>query len=595
MVMPAGSVASARAALEADVDIAVIDPSLPDGSGVDLCREFSERHALPVILLASATPAGSAERVDGLEAGALAYLVEPLNDEVLVATVRTVLRNRELRDRLELAVTVSGLGHWEWDVSAGTVSWTESLERMHGFEANSFPATIEAFMATIHPNDRERVWAEMERALTSSGDRFEIAYEFLRTDGSAGHLIGRARILRQDTGEPYQLTGVAIDVTERVASARRNTALVAYSGSLMAADTLARGRAIVLADGPVTVGADVVDVQWIPSDDELEYLEVKPGQLLLQPEVAAALRSGDVGYRNVPGCDLDGAIAFEIETASGIGRLAIGWQTRPDLGDDERRFLQLFANHSVSAIRQLSDYERHRSIGLTLQRALLPQVEPVAGIEVATAFRPAGEITLIGGDWYDVVEIRPGLVAIAIGDVAGHGLEASAAAAAVRHTIRAALAMDDDLDEVLRTVDRILSTGSNHPCSTAAILAVDLATGDARVTLAGHPPPLVRSVDGSTRFVQAPSNPLLGFGLWAEAALEPHRFRLANDDVVVLFTDGAVERRGVSVDRGFEELAAIVGGGGDLRMIVDTVADSESLRDSSLDDDTIVLAARLGR
>jgi CheY-like chemotaxis protein len=609
-------------------DLVVVDTMLPDMTGVALCREVVEAYAIPVILR-STLAAGPADRVAALEAGADAYLVEPFDAEVLVATVRAVLRNRELRERLDLAVNMQGVGHWEWNIPGQVVSWTPSLEIMHGYAPGTFPGTLDAFFGCVHPDARERVKGELERAVNGTDDRFEIGYEFLRTDGTTGHLIGRARILRGADGQAVELIGVALDVSEGVVAARRNDQMVQYVEALMATSTLAQGRAVIRRRGPVLVGADLVDIEWTPAEDELDRGDVPARTILRRPELENVPTEGTSQYVSLDptspttgdaGGSADGGGADDrsadgggghgrpartedllrlvavhrVTTPAGTGRLAVGWIDPPDLREQDRRFVELFAGLSISGLRQLSDYERHLHIGLTLQRALLPHLQPVRGLEVAVSYEPATEASLIGGDWYDVVEIRPGLAAVVIGDIAGHGITASAAASAARHTMRTALSAIDDVGAAMRLVDRLAAADPEHPTGTAALMLIDLATGEAEVVLAGHPPPLLRGSDGSTHFVEADPYPLLGFGLWADRTVETHRITLDPGQIVVFYTDGAVERRSRSLDAGLADLAKVVSGLGDPQEIVDVVVGRNDPALAALADDTIVLAVRLG-
>lgn len=605
--------ARALEALHQAFDLVVIDAMLPDMTGVELCRRVVEANAVPVILR-STLAIGPGDRVAALEAGADAYLVEPFDAEVLVATVRAVLRNRELGERLDLAVNMRGVGHWEWNVPGGVVSWTPSLEAMHGYAEGTFPGTLEAFLGCVHPDARERVQAEMEEAVDGTDDRFEIGYEFLRTDGTSGHLIGRARILRGPDGRAVELIGVAVDVSEGVLAARRNDELVQYVEALMATSTLAQGRGVIRRRGPALVGADLVDMEWNPTEDELDRGDVAPRTILRRPELEAVPATGTSEYVTLDppssttagsrGASSDEPVRMEervrmvavhrVTTPAGTGRLAVGWIDPPEPNERDRRFLELFAGLSISGLRQLSDYERHLHIGLTLQRALMPHLVPVDGLEVAVSYEPATEASLIGGDWYDVVEIRPGLAAVVIGDIAGHGITASASASALRHTMRTALSAIEDVGEAMRLVDRLASADPERPTGTAALMLIDLTTGEAQVVLAGHPPPLIRAADGSTRFVGAEPQPLLGFGLWADRTIDVHRQALTAGEIAVFYTDGAVERRSRSLDAGLSELARVVSGLGEPQEIVDVVVGRNDPEVAALADDTIVLAVRLG-
>lgn len=584
------SAAEARSALDSRFDLAVVDTDLPDASGLELCRTVVEDYGIPVVLR-SRDP-DDAQRVRGLEAGADAYLIEPLGWEVMVATARTVLRKHQLADRLELAVSVTGVGHWDWDITTGEISWTASLERMHGLEPGTFGGTMEAFVESIHPDERERVQAAIDEALSGSGDTYEIGYEFVRPDGTTGHLAGRARILRGGNGQPRELIGVAVDVTSSVVSARRNDALVEYAGELMGSATLPDGCATIRARGPAAAGADVVDLEWVPAGSDFDHLTVPATGILRSPELRGTGATIPSGLVHISEGQIHHAVVFEGVTMSGTGRIALGWKVQPELDRSDLRFLELFAQQSVSGLRQLSDYEQQRHIASTLQRALLSEAMPVDGVDVVTAYRPAAEAALIGGDWFDVVELADGHVAVVVGDIAGHGIGAAAASAAARHSVRTALLITTGPIEALQLADRVLASGSEPTICTVLVAIVDPARGSTRLASAGHPAPAVRRSDGETSIVDVTAGPPLGYGLWAQAEVETHEVSLDCGDALVAFTDGAVERRSQPLDVGMRELCEEIDDCDDLRQLVERVV---SLNDRPLApaDDTVAVALRV--
>jgi PAS domain S-box-containing protein len=144
---------------------------------------------------------------------------------------------RRSEERLRVALEAGAMGTWEWDAAAGTVSWSEALERIHGLEPGSFPGTFEAFQRDIHPEDRERVLAAID-GVVRGGEDYAIEYRIVRPDGQQRWLSARARPIRNEDGEVARLVGVCTDVTARVAAERRLMAQHAVASVLAEAESV---------------------------------------------------------------------------------------------------------------------------------------------------------------------------------------------------------------------------------------------------------------------------------------------------------------------------------------------------------------------
>ncbi|HUP21061.1 MAG TPA: PAS domain-containing protein, partial [Gemmatimonadota bacterium] len=96
---------------------------------------------------------------------------------------RAALTGAQQQARLEEAQRIAGIGSWEWDIPADRATWSDEFFRLYGYEPGSFEPNLEAYMATVHPEDRERVQAIVERAMA---DHQPFSYEVrvVRPDGS---------------------------------------------------------------------------------------------------------------------------------------------------------------------------------------------------------------------------------------------------------------------------------------------------------------------------------------------------------------------------------------------------------------------------
>jgi serine phosphatase RsbU (regulator of sigma subunit)/anti-sigma regulatory factor (Ser/Thr protein kinase) len=197
--------------------------------------------------------------------------------------------------------------------------------------------------------------------------------------------------------------------------------------------------------------------------------------------------------------------------------------------------------------------QREHQIAETLQRSLLPDRLPdVPGVALAARYVPATADVQIGGDWYDVVQLPGGLLGLAIGDVAGHGLPAAATMVQVRMALRAYALQDPSPPAVMRGVHQLVAQLPVPEMVTLIYLVFDPATRRIRWSNAGHPPALTVA-DGRGTFLTGALSPPVGVtadGSFTEASAE-----LPPGATLVLFTDGLIERRGVSLTDGLDRLA----------------------------------------
>ncbi|HEX5936127.1 MAG TPA: MASE1 domain-containing protein [Actinomycetota bacterium] len=239
--------------------------------------------------------------------------------------------------------------------------------------------------------------------------------------------------------------------------------------------------------------------------------------------------------------------------------------------------------------------EREHRIAETLQQALLPQRLPhLVGIGLAARYVPAEEGSSAGGDWYDVLELPGGGVGLVIGDVAGHGSEAASVMGQVRMAVRAFSLEGHPPAIVVGLVhDLIRSLYDGEQMVTMLFVTVEPTTWEATVVNAGHPPPLVLDPAGGASFLEGPVG--LPVGLNWSLPYEGSIARLRPGSVLVLFTDGLVDRRDVPVEEGLARLRTVAGELADRERDIEELCGSLilSLVPEDASDDVAVLAARL--
>jgi GAF domain-containing protein/anti-sigma regulatory factor (Ser/Thr protein kinase) len=238
-----------------------------------------------------------------------------------------------------------------------------------------------------------------------------------------------------------------------------------------------------------------------------------------------------------------------------IGALAVYFQqerSRPSA--EEADLISSFAHQAGVALERARAYEVEHEAAMTLQRNLMPEGTGYsATVDVDGRYLPATRGVHVGGDWYDIVDRPDGTVAFAVGDIAGHGLQAAAAMGQVRSAWRALALSMTEPNAILTSLDRFVGGVDGAFFSTILTLLLDPSRGELRYASAGHPPALVIEPDGSTRFLEGGRSVPLGlpFDLPRPQAQE----RLGPGSILVVYTDGLVERREEPLDRGLERLA----------------------------------------
>jgi serine phosphatase RsbU (regulator of sigma subunit)/anti-sigma regulatory factor (Ser/Thr protein kinase) len=226
-----------------------------------------------------------------------------------------------------------------------------------------------------------------------------------------------------------------------------------------------------------------------------------------------------------------------------------------ELSATNARLLEEIQGRS-EAQEQLSQEEararREHEIAETLQRSLLPdRIPKIPAVALAARYVPATTDMEVGGDWYDVIQLRDGLIGLAIGDVAGHGLQAAATMGQLRMALRAYAVQDPSPVSVMSGVHRLVSHLPMPEMVTLMYLVFDPATRTLRFTNAGHPPPLIFG-GGESRYLEGGLSPPLG--VTAEANFSETSLDLCAGATLLLYTDGLVERRRESIQMGLDRL-----------------------------------------
>lgn len=277
-----------------------------------------------------------------------------------------------------------------------------------------------------------------------------------------------------------------------------------------------------------------------------------------------------------------------------VERVAPDLATRARLGDAAAFLAESLSTYEMAQRGYREARERAlwlHQLALTLQRSLLPEVRATDGLEVAVRYLPAGPEVEVGGDWYDVVHLGEGRVALVVGDVMGHGIQQAAVMGQVRMGLRAYLLEGHPVDEVVRRSDALLATMADAQTATLVLGVVTLGAATMTLANAGHPPALLVDPDGRARFVGGRNGRLLGLpgeGTWPVDGPVP----LGDGTCVLLYTDGLLEGAERAGEDGLATLRAVAAGHtGPPAALCDRVTEA-LVAGSSRQDDVCLLAFR---
>lgn len=235
-----------------------------------------------------------------------------------------------------------------------------------------------------------------------------------------------------------------------------------------------------------------------------------------------------------------------------IAVMHVGTLRRRVFGEEDISAMQRAADRAAAAIdsAQLSE---QRAVTEIMQRTLLPYALPeVPGVRFSAKYLPAGSGVKIGGDWYDVLQLDNGRLALVIGDVVGRGVLAAAVMSEIRTALRAYLAEGHELSQVMALLNDLLVSMGRSRSATAAIFEYDLERGELEAVCAGHLPALLLTVDGEAHFLEQFQGLPLGISIGQEYIPQLHPFPVGSS--LLLYTDGLIERRGESIEEGLTRL-----------------------------------------
>jgi PAS domain S-box-containing protein len=233
-----------------------------------------------------------------------------------------------------------------------------------------------------------------------------------------------------------------------------------------------------------------------------------------------------------------------------------------------QEFDLLLAEELVSRAAMSMDnarqYAREHTAALALQRNLLPhRLRGGVAVEATSRYLPADMDHGVGGDWFDVIPLSGARVALVVGDVVGHGINAAATMGRLRTAVHTLADMELPPDELLArlddTVQRLAEEDADAPDQTSTVVGAtcvyavyDPVTRKCAMARAGHPPPAIIDPQGRVTFPDLPTGTPLGIGLGVP--FEAVELELPEGSLLALYTDGLIETRDHDIDVGMRRL-----------------------------------------
>lgn len=333
--------------------------------------------------------------------------------------------------------------------------------------------------------------------------------------------------------------------------------------------------AMVLDAARLRADFDIADGVALPAGVEQELARVRPRQEGYLAEAARLLDPGrPLAVRR------DGLPAFQARFQSLLAdqdrviralasHLA---RTRDRAEQEQRRVERLVILASVGTLigllalsfglvrlfrAQALVATEQRGVAETLQRLMLPEALPtLPGVRLSAEYLPGADGTLVGGDWYDVLPLPTGAIALVMGDVAGHDLQAASEMSQLRNGLRAFAAEGASPEQVLERLNQLCFQNGLMTLATCVYAVLDPVSATLTVVNAGHCPPLLVESPHSVRYLEATPRPPVG--AVRNPRYAPVRYALPPGGLLLLYTDGLIERRGERMEEGMDRLVDVV-------------------------------------
>lgn len=589
--------------------------------------------------------------------------------------------------RTEDVLAAIATGLWRWDNASGIVTLDAEAARLLGLPSEPVQLTEAAVRSRFHPVD----WNEIDGVVNLAVAEGTLAESRLRIMDGNGRVLRtvRSRSKPLIEGDDYQLVGTLQEVAEPQPGTAARTPITGDWRRSREAFLLDAGRALAEARSTAEVLRVAASLSMPGfSPDGLAVFGVAGERLTIIGHHGHS--AGDEGPFTSMSVDTDYPAAEVVRTGRAIylptpeeylRRFPVTWPLAQRFGrqswaylplivagrtmgawmaafkhpvaftPDERSVLTTVARMLAQALARAGVAESERELSLGLQRTMLPVLGPgIPGLHVAARYVPTGGGLQVGGDWYDMIQLPGGRIALVIGDVQGHDVRAAGLMGQLRIALRAYASEGHRPDAVLSRASRFLygitdgdgdvPSGRGAEVSgvgvsgggisgggigagisgvdghgrrahdggprfaTCLYLEIDPVTGVVDIARAGHPDPAVRMTDGTV--LLRPTAGGLPLGIDPDTDYPTTRFTLEPGETLMMCTDGLLETGGHDLDTGWKRVRDLLEGhdGDSLEDLADSLVEAVHgpgshhttgpLADRREDDIAVLLLSRQG-
>jgi PAS domain S-box-containing protein len=618
-----------RRLLDEDFAAILLDVQMPGMDGFETAQFIKQRERtqhIPIIFL-TAIDKERQQVFRGYSVGAVDYLFKPFDPDVLRSKVQIFVdlyeKNaalKESEERFRTAFANAPIGIGLIDIDGRWLEVNRALSSLLGYPERELVGRMPWELS--HKDDRAAERKGFQRILRGEATSYAAEKRYLHKDGHLVYVLLSVSLAHDADGEPRGGIWQVVDITER---RRAETERAARTEAEAVADTIQKIQRVTDAA-----------LEHLALDDLMRELASHIAEILAVESATIFLLEDDVlAVGGSAGLALEGSLRIPV-AESFAGRIAASGQ--PDVAHDigaaladplldgkgvtalmgvpllvegrvngviqvgsvepgrkfmreEESLLQLVADRAALAVEHARLYARELGIVETLQRSLLPESLPqVPGLLTAARYMPGGPGADVGGDWYDAISLDGGRLGIAMGDVVGHGIGAAALMGQLRNALRAYALDGNSPAQVVEKLDKLVQNLEAGRMATLVYMVIAPDLGSVEFSSAGHLPPLVLGPDGVARYLEGGRT--LPLGVMPSAEYPQADAELEPGSTIVLYTDGLVEERGASIDRGLGALKeAVTGGPVEPEALCDHIV-ATLLADRAATDDIAVLTVR---
>jgi PAS domain S-box-containing protein len=506
-------------------------------------------------------------------------------------------RAEDLADRDEFRnAVVNSLqeGFFVADRTGAVIEVNDAFAKLTGYPAHGIP------YQWPYPWLVDEKAARLQQSRLAEDSQVQYETPIRHRDGRLVWVAANVNRVNADAADGYVYVGTLRDITAERAFAARESAVLRLATAVSVAKSMSEVLSITLdecrlaldvhrvvaavwptsgAEPAIQVADDKTPLDWRQLDEPLRVI-------FQQARRQLPLTVQPVETPDTPG-QSSGIVA--VLTASGDVALWLELRVPRRVSAEDRLLVTVLVGHLGLAIQHVRQFEAARETSLTLQHAMLAPTELPRGF--AVRYEPAVPPLEIGGDWYDVLRVGGQRIGIIVGDCVGRGLSAAAVMGQLRASARALLLTGAEPARLLEELDSVAELIPDAFCTTVFLAILDTKSGEFSYSCAGHlPAVLAAPQEAPTLITDARSVPL---AVNRTKSRPQAAVVLPPGSTLMLYTDGLVERRDISLDDGIAHLSATVASG--QHLTVDSVADaalSELAPPGGYDDDIAIVVYR---